>query len=118
MRRWTWMWMAVGLMGAGLACGDDDGGPPPPFLHGDFYDRLSGERAGYTYMDGQWYDDYGDAAFYGTAHHAWLAASTGDASAQQIADEATTYVRTVLADADILNGDANEIAMASHAAPA
>lgn len=102
---------ALGL-GSGLGCGDETE-PVPGFVHGTFYASLREARAGFVRQGGQWLDDYGDAAFYGLAYHAWSAERSGDASDAAVAEAARDSARQVLAEADLIRGDVNEIAMAA-----
>lgn len=96
-----------------LACQGDKPEELPPFEHGDFYETLQGDAAEFTLMDGQWMDDYGDAAFYGLAYYAWRAEESGDPAHAATRDAAYGYNLGVVQNADLINGDVNEIAMAS-----
>jgi hypothetical protein len=44
--------------------------PAPPFRHGDAYAALEADAEGFSFHDGDWLEDYGDAPFYGLAYYA------------------------------------------------
>ncbi len=94
------------------ACQGNDPEPLPPFEHGDFYETLQGDAEEFTLVDGQWLDDFGDAAFYGLAFYSWRAEESGDPAHLATRDAAYDYNRAVVHNADIINGDVNEISMA------
>jgi hypothetical protein len=96
-----------------VACQGDKPEELPPFEHASFYETLQGDAAEFTLMDGQWMDDYGDAAFYGLAYYAWLAQESGDPAHAATRDAAYAYNLSVAQNADLINGDVNEIAMAA-----
>lgn len=102
----------VALVGL-LCCEGNEPEELPPFVHADFYEILQGDAAEFTLVDGQWLDDYGDAAFYGLAFYAWRAAQSGDATHAATRDAAYAYNLDVVQNADLLTGDVNEIAMAT-----
>jgi len=93
------------------SCERDDA--PPPFVDTTFYEALQAEAFAFAYRDGQWLEDYGDAAYYGPAFYAWSGVMTGDASSLARAAESFAQVMTVVDQANLLSGDVNEIVMSA-----
>jgi hypothetical protein len=87
--------------------------PMPPFRHEAFYETLQGDAEHFTQLQGDWVEDYGDAAFYGLAFYARTGAETGDPARLGRAGAARARSVALLEDADLLNGDINEFAMSA-----
>ncbi|MBW2455405.1 MAG: hypothetical protein JRI68_12875 [Deltaproteobacteria bacterium] len=110
-------------MGATLvgACGVDEvlapvpaeREPPPTFRHQSFYESLSSDVEVLNIESGDWLEDYGDAAFYGLAFYAQAGVETQAQAWLDRAEAARQRSLTLIDDADLINGDLNEIAMAT-----
>ena len=62
-------------------CGQDEPAVElPSFRHEALYTRLQDEVSAFTRVDGDWKEDFGDAAFYGLAFAARAGAETEDAA--------------------------------------
>ncbi len=112
--RVVWVLVVLVLVLVTLAgCSQDEPEPLPPFEHDGFYEQMLQNAGDLAYQDGQWYDDYGDAAFYGLAFYARSGVSTGNAGHLAIADEVYARTVTVVQEANFVSGDVNEITMAA-----
>lgn len=101
----------VALAALAAACAEEE--PLPDFVHRDFYESLQQDAEHFAFQDGEWLDDYGDAAFYGIAYYARAGESEGNEAFRQRARQAYGYVLEVVQNADFLTGDVNEIAMST-----
>ena len=104
--------LCVVVVAAGVGCGDD-AATLPPFAHETFYETLQQDAEGFALVDGDWKEDYGDAAFYGLAFYTWSAVTTGNTEHQALSEAAYTRTVRVLLEADLITGDVNEIAMSA-----
>lgn len=112
----------LALAASALACACDTSDSPaaptaaapmPPFRHHDLYSSLFDEADHFTIVEGDWQEDYGDAAFYGLAIYARTAADASDPGRIARAEAARARAVAVIDDADLLNGDINEFAMSA-----
>ncbi len=103
------LWALIGLP----ACDEDAPEELPPFEHTSFYETLQQDAQEFTLVDGQWLDDFGDAAFYGLAFYALRAGESGDPAHAATRDAAYSYAQSVVQNADLISGDVNEISMAT-----
>ena len=94
------------------ACGGGEGGPPP-FRHAEFYTQLQTCAEDFTLVDGDWKEDFGDAAFYGPAFYVRAGQTEGNQAWLDRAAVAHDRNASVVDGADLVNGDVNEIAMSS-----
>jgi hypothetical protein len=85
----------------------------PAFRHQEFYERLKQTAESFTLLDGDWKEDFGDAAFYGPAFYAWAGTSEQNSAWLERAGLAHERNMVVVRDADLLTGDVNEIIMAA-----
>lgn len=87
--------------------------PAPPSPHGALSSTLRDEASRLGFVAGDWTEDYGDAPFYGLAHHA-RAAALPDARPEDAArrDAALDRARAQLA-GDLLKGDLQERVMSA-----
>jgi len=97
----------------GLPACEDPPQELPPFEHATFYDTLQEDAREFTLVNGEWLDDFGDAAFYGLAYYAWRANESGDPADAATRDAAYAYGLGVVQNADLISGDVNEISMAT-----
>lgn len=113
--------LALTTLVASLAACSADAPPPaqpapvpmPPFRHQAFYEALQADAEHFTIRDGDWVEDYGDAAFYGLAFYARTGAEAADQARLARAQAARDRSALLLTDADLLNGDINEFAMSA-----
>jgi hypothetical protein len=85
--------------------------PPPPFRHADFYKTLQADAEHFSFSAGDWLEDQGDAPFYGLAFYAHAGADEDNPAWSARADEARARALSLIVDADLLNGDLQEIVM-------
>lgn len=85
--------------------------PAPPSPHAALTATLRDEAAGLGFFEGDWLEDYGDAPFYGLAHHTRAAAGPSarpeDAARR---DASLARARRVIA-GSLLDGDLQEMVM-------
>ena len=103
--------LVLSVTATASACDADEASDPAAFVHQDFYARLQGHTAGFTVVDGDWKEDWGDAAAYGPAFFARAGLTEGRADLLATARAAYERDREVVQTADILGGDVNEILM-------
>ena len=107
----TSLFLLAGLLTLPGCDTHEDG--PPAFRHASFYADLQACAEDFTLVDGDWKEDFGDAAFYGPAYYVragQLEAKQAWLDRAQVAHERNA---TVVEGADLVNGDVNEIAMAA-----
>lgn len=105
---------AVGLFVCVIACGcGDEQTPSADFEHESFYETLQTDVAQLAFHEGDWLEDWGDAAFFGLAYHAQAGMTSGDPDLLARADEAALRNLEVISDVNLLTGDVNEIAMST-----
>ncbi len=102
--------LSFGMISVGCS---DDAAPSSEFLHADFYATLQSDAEDLAFYEGDWLEDWGDAAFFGLAYHARAAVTSGDPALRVRADEAADRNLGVIADVNLLTGDVNEIAMST-----
>lgn len=104
--------LAVGM--AIAACDSDPASLPdvtaPPSRHVALEEELRAEQKGFSFEDGDWLEDLGDAPFYGLA---WLTHRPDlDADETLRRDQSLARARTLLG-GDLLDGDLQEKVMAA-----
>lgn len=87
--------------------------PMPPFRHQSFYDTMRAHADHFTIIDGDWREDYGDAAFYGLAFYAHTTTASTDPMRFARVETARSRAITLLDGADLVNGDINEYVMSA-----
>jgi len=85
----------------------------PPFRHQDLYSHLQQCAEDFTLIDGDWKEDFGDAAFYGPAFYVQAGKTEGNQSWLDLAAVAHERNMRLIRDEDLMTGDTNEILMAS-----
>jgi hypothetical protein len=83
---------------------------PPPFVHQELASFLRGAADGFTMRDGDWKEDYGDGAFFGTAYNA-VAAQDDFPFAAERSRLGLQHNLDVIATESLIGGDANELIM-------
>jgi hypothetical protein len=83
--------------------------PPPPFRHGAIQDELIADAEAFSFVDGDWLEDLGDAPFYGLAFYAHTAKERNDPSSISRADAARARAKRLITNADLVNGDLQEM---------
>ncbi len=94
------------------ACQDD---PPRevPFRHHALYEQVQTCTPAFAMIDGDWKEDFGDAAFYGPAFFAHAGTEKKDAALLETARLTTERNLTVIMEPDLVTGDTNEMIMAT-----
>jgi hypothetical protein len=108
--------LAVPLLLLGFACSqahDPPRDPPPAFRHAAFADQLARDADAFSMADGDWLEDYGDAPFYGLAFYARAGKETNDAARLAKAESARARAKRLIDDADLVNGDLQEMVTAT-----
>jgi hypothetical protein len=86
---------------------------PPPFRHQAFYEALQQYAESFTLLEGDWKEDFGDAAFYGPGFYVQVGKLTNNLAYLERARVAHERNLRVLREQSLLTGDANEIIMAA-----
>lgn len=87
--------------------------PAPPFRHQSFYETLQQDAEHFNLRDGDWIEDYGDAAFFGLAFYSQAGTDEGNAGWLDKAEQARARALQLIDGADLLHGDLNEIVMSA-----
>jgi hypothetical protein len=109
------------LLAVALACSCDahEGAPNPApvgsgqFRHRAFYERLAADADSFTQKGGDWLEDQGDAPFYGLGFYARTAGLGAGTARSERARFARTRALGLVKDADLVNGDVNELIMSA-----
>jgi hypothetical protein len=83
--------------------------PPPPFRHGAIQDELSADADAFSFVGGDWLEDYGDAPFYGLGFYAHAGKERNDPAWISRAEAARARAKRLITDADLINGDLQEM---------
>ncbi len=86
---------------------------PPAFKHAAFFQDLQVCAEEFLLVDGNWMEDFDDAAFYGLAFYARAGLGQANSQYQQWAQDALQRNLQVVREADFLTGDVDEIIMAA-----
>ncbi|MCC6214385.1 MAG: hypothetical protein IT376_05925 [Polyangiaceae bacterium] len=101
----------------GVGCSSEAAPTPaeraPAFRHQALFDRVASSADGFTVVEGDWLEDYGDAPFYGLAASSRLVAGGRAEPWGGRAAAARARARTLIDSADFVNGDVNELAMSA-----
>ncbi len=99
-----------------MACDSEKAAAEPEgdtFRHQALYEKLSADAESFTMNNGDWVEDWGDAAFYGFAFYTWEGAAKEDVAWLARAERARAHAVETLTDVDLLKDDVNEIAMSA-----
>src|SRR5262249_21375908 len=95
-----------------LACGANETlsphDAPPAFPHAAFYATLQGDAEHFSFVDGDWLEDQGDAPFYGLGFYAHAGIERGNDAWKARAEAARRRALSLVTDADLIGGDLNE----------